>query len=144
MTNAEKRGKEIIAQECETGSWAVEKYTNEIMACTTENCDDCLFMGDCNKKAISWLNSEYIDKSRRFSEKDKEVLRALDKVQWVARNGDGILYGAYKKPCRVVGVWCCAGHYITNLSTLTTAEFAPVKMEDDEPTSREEILGEEE
>lgn len=143
MTNAEKRGQEIIAQECETGSWAVEKYTNEIMACTTENCDDCLFMGDCNKKAISWLNSEYIDKSRRFSEKDKEVLRALDKVQWVARNKSGIILAYWEKPHKTK--FNCWDSYMggINLTEATSAEFSAIQWEDEEPTSREEILGEE-
>ena len=32
---------------------------------------------------------------------------------------------------------------MSRIDNLSTAEFAPVKWEDDEPTSREEILGEE-
>lgn len=143
MTNAEKRGKEILAQECETGSWAVEKYTNEIMACTTENCDDCLFMGDCNKKAISWLNSKYIDKSRRFSEKDKEVLRVLDKVRWVVRNKSGLVLAYWEKPKKTqFNCWDSVSWGI-NLAEVTSAEFSAIQWEDEEPTSREEILGEE-
>lgn len=141
MTNAEKHKDAIIAQMCKTGRWGVNK-ANEIISCDV--CYDCIFKNGlyCYEERKEWLNAE-ADEKKVFSEKDKEVLRALDKVQWVARNEDGILYGAYKKPCRVVGVWCCAGDYITNLTTLTTAEFAPVTREDYEPTSREEILGDE-
>ena len=146
MTNAEKRGQEIIAQECETGSWAVEKYTNEIMDCTTENCDDCLFMGDCNKKAISWLNSEYIDKSRRFSEADKAVLRAFDKIQWVAKDYNNSVYGYIQRPYKNGLTWNVEDGATFNFSAMqnfSSATFTDVKWEDEEPTSREEILGEE-
>lgn len=34
MTNAEKRGKEILEQLCKTGDWALNKDTNEICNCT--------------------------------------------------------------------------------------------------------------
>ena len=45
MTNAEKRGKEILEQLCKTGNWAVENYTNKITKCSPsfENCQKCIF-----------------------------------------------------------------------------------------------------
>lgn len=139
MTNAEKYKDAIMAQMCKTGTWAVNEV-NEIISC--EACKECIFRdgGYCSDERKEWLNAEV---KKVFSEKDKEVLRALDKVQWVARDDNGILCGYYNKPYKGGGVWYCAGDYITNLTALTTAEFAPVTMEDDEPTSREEILGEE-
>ena len=80
-----------------------------------------------------------------FSEKDKEVLRALDKVQWVARDKDGNLWAYVKKPFKdIAGYWCTTSSLYTKLITdFSTAEFASVKWEDEEPTSREEILGDE-
>lgn len=143
MTNAEKYKDAIIAQMCKTGIWAVNKV-NEIINCEVngEACKECIFInrGSCFDAMIEWLNA---DEKKEFSEKDKEVLRALDKVKWVARDENDILYGYHNKPYKARGIWFCAGDYVTNLTTLTTAEFTPVKCEDDEPTSREEILGDE-
>lgn len=140
MTNAGKYKDAIMAQMCKTGRWGVNQ-ANEIIGCDVDVCFDCIFKeGDyCYERRKEWLNAEA---KKAFSEKDKEVLRLLDKVQWVVRDEKGILWGSHKKPYKMGGVWCCAGNYI-NLTTLTTAEFAPVTMEDDEPTSREEILGDE-
>lgn len=142
MTNAEKYKDAIIAQMCETGDWAVNQ-SGEITPCVCVKCADCEFninLAGCIDMKKDWLNAEV---KKEFSEKDKEVLRALDKVQWVARDDNGILCGYYNKPYKGGGVWYCAGEYFTNLTKFTTAEFAPVTMEDDEPTSREEILGDE-
>lgn len=142
MTNAEKYKNTIMAQMRKTGDWALNK-SGEIMPCACEKCADCEFninSARCGEVQKEWLNAEA---KKVFPEKDKEVLRALDKVQWVARDENGILYGYHNKPYKFSGIWFCAGDYVTDLTTLTTAEFAPVKREDDEPTSREEILGDE-
>ena len=92
------------------------------------------------------------DKKKAFSEKDKEVIRALDKVQWVARDKDGSLCAYVKKPFKdIAGYWYSIAGYRYNatypfmgiIDYFSTAEFASVKWEDEEPTSREEILGDE-
>lgn len=139
MTNAEKYKNTIMAQMCKTGDWAVNK-SGEITPCEAINCADCKFATQrrCIYEKSKWLNAEA---KKVFSEKDKEVLRAMDKVQWVARDEDGRIYGYYKKPYKVGGNWFCAGNYVPNLTILTTAEFSAIQWEDDEPTSREEILG---
>ena len=145
MTNAEKYKDAIMAQMCKTGgSWAVNKV-NEIISC--ESCSKCIFRYgvDCSDKKKKWLNAE-ADKKKAFSEKDKEVIRALDKAQWVARDKDGKLFAYATKPFRhMTGYWLSASpESMSRIDNLSTAEFAPVKREDDEPTSRAEILGEEE
>ena len=91
-----------------------------------------------------WLNTE-ADKKKAFSEKDKEVIRALDKVKWVARDKGGNLWAYFKRPFKdIAGYWCTTSSLYTKLITdFSTAEFASVKWEDDWPTSREEILGDE-
>ena len=145
MTNAEKRGKEILAKECKTGNWAVNKDTNEICNCTIEKCRSCMFFdGDwaCTNVKAEWLNSEYKTK-KHFSEADKAVLRVLDKVQWVARNKNGNVIAYWEKPKKThLDFW---DSYIggINLTEATSAEFSAIQWEDEEPTSREEILGEE-
>lgn len=145
MTNAEKYKDAIMAQMCKTGDWTVDTR-GEIASCNNISCNDCKF--NINKKScidaiIKWLNAEACEK-KAFSEKDKEVIRALDKVKWVAREENGIIYGYHNKPQKSSGTWFCFNDYPISLALFSTAEFSPVKYEDDEPTSREEILGEEE
>lgn len=146
MTNAEKRGQEILAQECRTGNWAVNKDTNEIVECipAKENCQKCIFDAlnrKCWEAKAEWLNSEY---KNRFTEADKAVLRALDKVQWVVRDMFGTIEGYDIKPEKGARTWynkfepACVC-----LSSCSSATFIDIKWEDKEPTSRAEILGEE-
>ena len=142
MTNAEKYKDAIMAQMCKTGNWAVDR-TGKIMSCALDNCAVCTFSSTknfCLNERKKWLNA---DEKKAFSEKDKEVIRALDKVQWVARDKNGRIYGYHNKPLKVRGTWLYSFDFPTDLEYLSTAEFYPVKYEDDEPTSREEILGEE-
>lgn len=145
MTNAEKRGKEILEQLCKTGNWAVNKDTNEICNCTVEKCRSCIFFdGDwaCTNVKEKWLNAE-ADEKKVFSEKDKEVLRVLDKVQWVVRNKSGLVLAYWEKPKKTqFNCWDSVSWGI-NLAEVTSAEFSAIQWEDEEPTSREEILGEE-
>ena len=143
MTNAEKYKDAIMAQMCKTGAWAVDR-TGKIMSCALDNCAVCTFSSTknfCLNERKKWLNAEV---KKAFSEKDKEVIRALDKVKWVAREENGIIYGYYNKPQKSSGTWFCFNDYPISLARFSTAEFSPVKYEDDEPTSREEILGEDE
>ena len=145
MTNAEKRGQEILAQECRTGNWAVNKDTNEIVECipAIENCQKCIFDAlnrKCWEAKAEWLNSEY---KNRFTEADKAVLRVLDKVQWVARNKSGNVIAYLEKPKKThLDFWDSYMGGI-NLTEATSAEFSAIQWEDEEPTSRAEILGEE-
>ena len=147
MTNAEKYKDAIMAQMCKTGAWAVDR-TGKIMSCALDNCAVCTFSSTknfCLNEKKKWLNAEAVGK-KAFSEKDKEVIRALDKVQWVARDKDGRLCAYATKPFKnKAGYWDGAAFMFTGvINNFSTAEFAPVKWEDDEPTSRAEILGEEE
>lgn len=144
MTNAEKYKDAIMAQMCRTASWAVTK-NGEIMPCDYMYCTVCKFsinQRKCAEVKKEWLNAEV---KKAFSEKDKEVIRALDKVQWVARDKDGRVCAYTTKPFKNTVYWDGAAFpYMNLINCFSTAEFAPVKWEDDEPTSREEILGEEE
>lgn len=144
MTNAEKRGKEILEQLCKTGDWAVNKYTNEICDCTIE-CRSCIFFDEdcyCTNVKTKWLNSEY-KTEKHFTEADKAVLRVLDKVRWVVRNKSGLVLAYWEKPKKTqFNCWDSVSWGI-NLAEVTSAEFSAIQWEDEEPTSREEILGEE-
>lgn len=148
MTNAEKQGKDILAQECKTGRWAVDKTTGEVVDCSGKCKDFCLFWEigtPCQTKKAKWLNAEYQEPKREFSEEDKAVLRALDKAQWVARDEDGAVYAYLSelKPEKKNISWK-TDKLCFCLTGFTSAEFLPISWEDDEPTSRADILGEEE
>ena len=145
MTNAERQGKDIVAQMCETGDWAVNKNTGEIMKCYG-NCHICKFYEsyDCADAKVKWLNAEYEPK-REFSEGDRAVLRALEKVQWVAIDDDGLVFGYLVKPKKGVSCWSSNSYEesICISNFCTSAQFLPISWDDDEPTSRKKILGEE-
>lgn len=147
MTNAEKRGKEILEQLCKTGDWAVNKYTNEICDCTID-CRSCIFFDEdcyCTNGKTKWLNSEY-KTEKHFTEGDKAVLRAFDKIQWVAKDYNDSVYGYIQRPYKNGLTWNVEDGATFNFSAMqniSSATFTDIKWEDDEPTSREEILGEE-
>lgn len=66
MTNAEKYKDAIITQICETGDWAVNNNTNEIMDC--DECEECLFDSTgyiCVVAKANWLNDEYSEPTSR-------------------------------------------------------------------------------
>lgn len=140
MTNAEKYKDEIIAQMCETGDWAVDKDTNEIMPCG--NCDRCLFDSISCSAAIKWLNAEYKE-PKRFTDDERKFIELLDKAEWVARDYDDTLWAFSKKPHKKVpGRWASSGEYFC-MGDITSLPFAVIKSTDIEPTNRDEILGEE-
>lgn len=141
MTNAEKYKDEIIAQMCETGDWAADKDTNEIMPCG--NCDRCLFdLTSCTAAYIKWLNDEYKE-PKRFTDDERKFIELLDKAEWVARDYDDTLWAFSKKPHKKVpGRWASSGEYFC-MGDITSLPFAAIKSTDIEPTNRDEILGEE-
>lgn len=144
MTNTEKRGQEILEQLCRTGNWAVDKKTGDIIRCN--NCRKCLFAVDhteCDQLKSKWLKKRCDVEKRHFSEGDKAVLRVLDKVQWVATDADGLIFGFVAKPKKGIAVWRSIETSVCISSYSGSATFTDVKWTDEEPTSRAEILGEE-
>lgn len=148
MTNAEKYKDAIMAQMRKTGDWTIEKASGEIVSCDNINCVDCKFYSPlvetrnrCIDNIRDWLNAE---EKKEFSEKDKAVIRVLDKTQWLARDKNGRLYAYAQKPHK--GEECWDGVSFSDaalINGITTAEFASIKWEDKVPTSRAEILGDE-
>lgn len=150
MLNKEKYAKEIVEIATKGHNIAMNKGTKTLCYCSDLNCDNCYFSkynyphmhnleNDCRKNVEHWANSEYIE-PKEFTEQERAVLRALDKVEWVARDEDGTVYGYIKKPIKSGNDWSCGIKFI-NLNTFTSCEFKAIKWEDTEPTSRAEILG---
>lgn len=63
MKNKEKYANEIIAIACNDRRFAVDKNTNEVLACGYTDCNDCAFVttGNCCslQKRNEWAESEY-------------------------------------------------------------------------------------
>ena len=141
MTNAEKYKDAIIAQECKTGSWAIDKDTNEMVTC--ENCAKCLFNStyyNCSVTVVKWLNAEYRE-PKEFTDDERKVIELLDKVEWVAREGCGEAYIFGSMPYKENSRWYSDDSYCLRLALFTSLPFAAIKSTDTEPTSRAEILG---
>lgn len=147
MKNKEKYANEIMEIATKGQCIALDETTKTLFPCNLE-CEYCYFAeknypngsSDCNININHWANSEYIE-PKEFTEQEKAAIRALDKVNWVARDRDGIVYGYINEPKKQNFLWSCKGEGF-GISFFTSCEFKAIKWEDTEPTSREEILGE--
>ena len=150
MKNKEKYANEIIDMALRDRRMAVNNETRKPCRCCDLECKDCFFdnsnyiipqtFDGCTENRIHWANSEYVER-KEFTEQEKAAIRALDKLKWVVKDKDGSVWGHIKKPDKLDSCWS-SGRGI-RLSALTSCEFKAIKWEDTEPTSREEILGEE-
>lgn len=145
MTNAEKYKDAIIAQECKTGDWAVDKDTGEIMDCRITVTCKCLFRDEktCAIGKAKWLNAEYKER-KEFTDDERKFMELLDKVKWVARDNNGKAYIFGGMPHKENGKWYSDDSYCLRLALFTSLPFAAIRSTDTEPTSRAEILGEKE
>ena len=91
----------------------------------------------CHSSQIQRENNKI--EPKEFTEQEKAVIRALDNIAWIARGRGGILYGYTQKPKKNDIDWGGIAHI--NITHSSSCEFKAIKWEDDEPTSREEILG---
>ena len=153
MKNKEKFAKEILDIVCKGDGVAMDKDRMKLQVCGGTECEDCYFcrvnyphnQGDCTKNLVHWANSEYKEK-KEFSEADKVYVKAMDKLNWFARDKDGIVYGYVDKPFKNGSMWDVkaevGGKYaLERASSYTSATFEPLSWEDEEPTHRDEILG---
>lgn len=146
MKNIDKYGQEILKQLGETGDWAMKD--GKIDSCVSVPCELCAFNDwgdvDCSMVKAHWLNIDEDKKTKRFSQADKEVIRALTKVQWVARGKYGGVFGFTALPHKDVpsGFWELdrGEGYEVSLEAFSDATFDCIEWEDDRPTAREEIL----
>lgn len=152
MKNKEKYANEIIEIACQGNAIAIDKDTKKIRACD-EKCENCYFSQKnyikssnsyfcCETNIKDWANSEYVE-PKEFTEQEKAAIRALDKVKWVAKDRNGEVYGFRNKPYKSTDIWK-SDSIIDSifLSGYSSCEFKAIKWEDNEPTSRAEILGE--
>ena len=144
MLNKEKYQGEIIKFALKGDRFGVSEANKLLVACGSIMCEDCIFYeGNCDLRRKAWLNSEYEEPKRVFTEAQKNLIRALDRIKYIARDMDGGLWGFVNKPYKNDVYWeiDCPSFYC-NLDKLVSIDFPQITWEDNEPTSREEILGE--
>lgn len=150
MKNKEKYANEIVEIAINGSVPAIDIRTMKLRSCVGFTCDNCYFNDEnypyyfdsCTKNFNDWANSEYVE-PKEFTEQEKAIVGALDKIKWVATDRNGETYGFINKPYKSTDIW--KSDNIKDgifLSGYSSCEFKAIKWEDTEPTSREEILGE--
>lgn len=146
MLNKEKHRETIIKIAMRGDTFGVSKTNDLPIACNSLKCEDCIFYRsiNCMSARKRWLNSEYTEQPKRiFTEEQKNVVRVLDVINYIARDMDGGLWGFANKPYKNDIYWEIDCHsFYCNLDKLISIDFSQITWEDKEPTSREEILGE--
>lgn len=151
MLQKEKHEKIICEIALNGDTFGVSKMSNLPVACDSIRCEICLFNEiGCALGRQAWLNSEYTEPKRIFTEEQKNFIRAFDKIKFLARDKIGSLWGYTIEPIRKTNSWdtdncdtiCRKGISFQELAFLTSIDFPQIKWEDKKPTSREEILGE--
>lgn len=155
MKNKEKYAKEILDITCKGIYVAVCMVTQKPRECIGISCKKCYlyktnYPGNkntsCRENFAHWANSEYKEK-KEFSEADKAYVKAVNKLNWFARDKNGIVWGYVDKPFKNGGMYDVKAevddqYALERVSSYSSATFEPLSWDDEEPTHRSEILGE--
>lgn len=137
MLQKEKHEKIICEIALRGDTFGVSEMDNLPVACDSIRCENCLFYEiGCALGRQGWLNSEYTEPKRVFTEEQKNFIRACDDIKYIARDKSGSLFAYSKKPRKGLVAWS------GELMIYVVINFPQITWEDKEPTSREEILGE--
>ena len=142
MKNKEKYAKEIIDKVIAGCDFGFDKYQKKIITCARSQCGTCLFNNikyQCWAVRWDWANAEY-KKTKRFTEHEILFIKALPRVRYVARNKDGTVWVYDRKPERKEEHFSAEHALFSIAYRVFGLTFESVKWEDEEPTSREEIL----
>ena len=147
MKNKEKFAKEITEQAIQGHHFAFDKQSKRVVACNSIRCVDCLFHGvsSCSQKILEWANAEYKE-PKQFTEREKEFIKLFPEIKYIVRNNFGNLDAFSEKPkmfndCE--NVWYYTeDNQKTCIIDIWGLDFNGIKK-GEEPTSREEILGQE-
>ena len=146
MKNKEKYAKELVDIVIEEWRFALNK-DEKIVSCTNIMCSDCLFnaRGGCISERIAWANAEYKE-PERFTEREKAFVKLFPEIKYITRDESGKLAAFSTKPIKDTddAWWVCEcdGNVLIEISSKNLLKFSAIKWEDQEPTSREDILRE--
>ena len=145
MKNKEKYAKEIAEQAVKDAQFGFHKDLDKITSCNGIQCQNCLFRGPrlCSITRREWANAEYKE-PKQFTYKEIEFVRLFPEIQYIAREKGGKLIAYLEKPVKdkKLGWWLCkidpCAFFEIRLGDFL--KFESIQWEDEEPTSREEIL----
>lgn len=149
MKNKEKYANEIIEATVRGEHISVDKQSGKILSCIEADCEKCLFFRadpatlTCRGMFSSWANAEYKE-PKIFTEREKAFITLFPEIQYIARDKNNKIFGYCRKPFKdeEEGWWVYQGGGVIEIRFGTLLRFESIQWEDEEPTSREEILGE--
>ena len=145
MKNKEKFAKDIVESAIKGDHYfAYDKTLKRVVPCCGTSCNNCLFYDgkkSCKINRLNWANAEYKE-LKRFTEREKAFVAMFPRIKYVARDGSGIVWFYADKPHKINQLWTCPDVYCLSNSCLFDVDFLSIQWEDEEPTSREEILRE--
>ena len=157
MKNKEKFANEIVEVAIKNDMVSVDKQTGEILSCFGADCEKCLFFQPCSRPFTcrgmfsSWANAEYKESKYKepkiFTEREKAFIKLFPEIQYIAKDENDKIFGYLQKPIKdeEEGWWTCDDDtdilFEISSSFGDLLKFESIQWEDEEPTSREEILG---
>lgn len=145
VLNAEKF-KDKIMYSCD-GEFG---FTDGIVKCTYDKCDNCIFSNrnnqdkheSCSSRRVRWLLSEYKEPIK-LSKLEYDILKYLSdntRHMYIARNENGALYVFDVEPVKnnFNNLWTSRG---ASWLGVFNKLFQFVQWEDSEPTAIEDVLG---
>lgn len=145
MKNKEKYAKEIAESAIKSDHYfAYNKTLKTIVPCCETKCNDCLFhTGEklCVMNRLDWANAEYKE-PKIFTEREKAFFTLFPEIQYIARDKNNKIFGYCRKPFKdeEEGWWVYKGGGVIEIRFGDFLKFESIQWEDEEPTSREEIL----
>lgn len=108
MTNREKYAEQILDIACGGNAFAVNKETEEVIACNTIDCTHCKFNYThiiCHRARARWCNAEYIEPQIDWSKVPVDtpiLVKDIKNDEWrhrhFAKFEDGVVY-AWRAGC---------------------------------------------
>lgn len=153
MKNKEKYAKEFVEWALDNCEFGISKENGKIVPCLRTLCEKCIFKHErgkrpwilCSTKRKQWANAEYKE-PRQFTVREKAFINLFPEIQYIARDKNNKIFGYYRKPFKdeEEGWWVYKGggpDSVIEIRFWTLLRFESIQWEDEEPTSREEILG---
>lgn len=146
MKNKEKYAKEIVDIVIDECHFALNE-DGKIVSCGDIKCSNCLFnvKQGCNVERMAWANAEY-EEPKIFTDREKAFITLFPEIKYIARDKNNKIFGYHRKPFKdeEEGWWVYKGggpDTVIEIRFWTPLKFESIQWEDEEPTSREEILG---
>lgn len=148
MKNKEKFAKDIVESAIKGDQYfAYDKTLKRVVPCYGTSCNNCLFYDgkkSCKINRPNWANAEYKE-PKIFTEREKAFIKLFPEIQYIARDKNNKIFGHLGRPFKdeQEGWWIYTDDpdSIVEINFGNLLRFESIQWEDEEPTSREEILG---